>query len=106
MYDHDSYDHYTPPIDITEQYPDLKHYNPYHLHSNGEATVTGSTGTIWVNSDWVPPGVPTVYQGVIPTGACIRNMYDRRDNSFKDRDAWCFGTIWEDSGKLTEIQVN
>ena len=33
-------------------------------------------------------------------------MYDRRDNAFADRDAWCFNTDYTDEDKTVEIQVN
>ena len=55
-------------------------------------TVTGGTGTIFLNSEWVPDGVPTVYDSVTSTGACVRNMYDRRTNAFANTNAWCFDT--------------
>ena len=41
-------------------------------------TVTGGTGTIFLNSEWVPDGVATVYDAVTATGSCNRLMYDRR----------------------------
>ena len=41
-------------------------------------TVTGGTGTIFFNSEWVPDGVATVYDAVTATGSCNRLMYDRR----------------------------
>lgn len=69
-------------------------------------TVTGTTGTIFLNGNWVPDTAATVYNGVTSTGACRRNMFDRRDDAFAMRDAWCFDTQFGDETKTVEIQVN
>ena len=66
-------------------------------------TVTGGTGTIFLNSEWVPDGVATVYDTVTATGSCNRNMYDRRTNAFDWTDAWCFDIQYTDEDKVVEI---
>ena len=69
-------------------------------------TVTGSTGTIFLNQNWVPDGVATVFTSLTSTGECVRNMYDRRTASFNWTNAWCFDNQYSDENKTVEVQVN
>ena len=45
-------------------------------------TVTGSTGTIFLNGQWIPDDGPTTYISLESQGSCVRTNYDRRDNQF------------------------
>lgn len=59
-------------------------------------TVTGSTGTIFIDGTWVPDGAPTAYESIESIGSCKPWMFDRRDGSWKQRDAWCFTISFTD----------
>ena len=67
------------------------------------ATITGGTGTIFLNSNWITDSATTVYDSVTDAVACNRNMYDRRINNFAWFDAWCFDTQFTDEDKVVEI---
>ena len=55
----------------------------------------------------MPDHVATVYDRVENATECRRRMYDRRDNRFVERDAWCFFTTYtDDLTKTVEIKVN
>ena len=68
--------------------------------------MTGDIGTIFLSGEWVLEGAPSVFDSVVPTGECERNMFDNRDESFAIRQAWCFNTNFTDEEKTVEIQVN
>ena len=66
-------------------------------------TVTGGTGTIFLNSNWVAPNQATEYEKVTARGSCVRNMFDRRTGVFANTNAWCFDTQFKDETKVVEI---
>ena len=45
-------------------------------------TITGGTGTIFLNGNWITSRIRHKNLSVTPKGACERTMYDRRTDLF------------------------
>src|SRR6185503_11401992 len=63
------------------------------------------SGTIFIDPDIITASDPTTFTNITYTGQGIRNMYDRRSNSFTNLNAFLFNARYDD-GFTVEVQVN
>lgn len=62
-------------------------------------------GTIFIDSNIIRSNDPTTFKSISYTGQGMRNVYDRRTNSFININAFLFDVTFTDGLKL-EVQVN
>src|SRR5262245_3676081 len=63
------------------------------------------SGTIFIDPDIITAADPTTFTNITYIGQGIRNMYDRRSNSFNNINAFLFNARYND-GFTVEVQVN
>lgn len=68
---------------------------PEHINSDPEVTVTGNTGTIFVDRDWVTDNAVSSLRYIEEGTSCVHWGFDRRDNKWLQRNFWCFETHFE-----------
>ena len=67
------------------------------------ATISGATGTAFINSDWITGSATSTYDSYTATGACVRTMFDRRIDDYASYNTWCFDVQFSDQDKIVEF---
>jgi hypothetical protein len=80
------------------------------VYAQSTSPVAGSTippfqGTIFLDPDIITPDDPSSFESLTPKGQDIREMFDRRTNSWIKVNAYLF-TVDFDDDLSTEVQVN